>query len=70
MGQISPQVAQEAALAGVEEDQRQPDTNTLRRPKPREWTVCVAGTKIPKRAAICLEFREPLINPVGFTRFR
>src|SRR4029434_4821695 len=76
MGQIWLQVARGAA-AEVEEPsqvalaaQRQLDMNTPRKPKPREWTVCDADTKIPRLGAIFPGFPVPSISPPGFTQCR
>src|SRR5207247_6846565 len=57
-------------LRALQAAQRQFATNTLLRPKPREWTVCDADTKIPKRDAIYLEFLDHSISLAGSTRSR
>src|SRR5678815_316129 len=78
MGQISPLVADGVEVAEIEEPcqaaleavRRRRATNTRRKLRPNEWTVCDADTKIPKLGAIYLAFPAPSISPPAFTRCR
>ena len=56
--------------AGAEVARPVRGTNTRLRPRPRGRTAYGAATKIPRRAATCLAFREHSISPPVSTRCR